>query len=409
MKKTLAIAQNYIARDFRSPITLIMAFVMPLIFTAVLGVALDEGDGTDTRIPVLLVDEDGGAMAQNIALALENSEIVKPAQSPLGEALPATRAEAVAALDDYVRVLFLPAGFGAALLNGDPVTAEFLVDDDTNRERNLAAEQELSALLGQVSNAVSIARQATEQAAQVQPFDSEAAEQAYFEAALADAQDRLSPPAIGVKRELAVDAGVQVQEAEGANQSSPGNLVTFGMITLLSVAVMLVSERNQGTLSRLVSSPVSKLSILAGKTFGPLAVGLIQMSVLILVGQFVFGVRWGQSPAALALIVITFDLAAVSLGILLSTIARTVDQAVGMMIGTSMATAALGGAWWPMDIVPPTMRTIGHLFPTAWAMDGFQDIILRGAGVSQVATPALVLLGFAALFFGLGVWRFKYE
>ena len=128
-----------------------------------------------------------------------------------------------------------------------------------------------------------------------------------------------------------------------------------------------------------------------------------------MVGQFVFGVPWGRSPIALLMIVLTFDLAIVSLGIFISTLVKTTDQVVAIMIASSMAMAALGGAWWPIDIVPPFMKTIGHFFPSAWAMDGFVDIILRGAGVADVLLPATVLLGFAVLFFGLGIWRFRYE
>ena len=138
-------------------------------------------------------------------------------------------------------------------------------------------------------------------------------------------------------------------------------------------------------------------------------VGILQITLLIAVGQFVFGVAWGRSPLALAIMVITFDLAAVSLGILPSTLVKTTEQAVGLMLGVSMTMAALGGAWWPLEIVPTTMQRIGYLFPVAWAMEGFQAVILRGAGTPEVALPALVLLSFALLFFSLGIWRFRYE
>jgi ABC-2 type transport system permease protein len=88
---------------------------------------------------------------------------------------------------------------------------------------------------------------------------------------------------------------------------------------------------------------------------------------------------------------------------------RTNDQAVSIMIGASMSMAALGGAWWPIDIVPTAMQQFGHLFPSAWAMDGFQAVILRGAGLNEVLLPTTMLLGYALLFFVLGVWRFRFE
>jgi ABC-2 type transport system permease protein len=129
----------------------------------------------------------------------------------------------------------------------------------------------------------------------------------------------------------------------------------------------------------------------------------------VLFGQLVFGVQWARSPLALAAVVLCFNLAGVSLGILLSTLVRTTDQAVGVMIGASMSMAALGGAWWPLDIVSPTMQRIAYFFPSAWAMEGYQAVILRGASVADVMPQALALLGFATLFFTLGIWRFRFE
>jgi ABC-2 type transport system permease protein len=70
---------------------------------------------------------------------------------------------------------------------------------------------------------------------------------------------------------------------------------------------------------------------------------------------------------------------------------------------------AMGGAWFPLDITGQTFSTIGHLTPTAWAMDGFQNIVMRGLGLSSVLLPAGILLAYAVLFFGLAVWRFRFE
>ena len=74
-----------------------------------------------------------------------------------------------------------------------------------------------------------------------------------------------------------------------------------------------------------------------------------------------------------------------------------------------MAMAALGGAWWPIAVTPPPMQALGHLFPSAWAMDAFQAIILQGATASDVLLETGILLGYAVLFSALGVWRLKFE
>ena len=71
--------------------------------------------------------------------------------------------------------------------------------------------------------------------------------------------------------------------------------------------------------------------------------------------------------------------------------------------------SALGGAWFPLAIAGQTFAGVGHLLPTAWAMDGFQNIVVRGLGLGSVLLPAGILLAYTAAFFGLAVWRFRFE
>jgi ABC-2 type transport system permease protein len=71
--------------------------------------------------------------------------------------------------------------------------------------------------------------------------------------------------------------------------------------------------------------------------------------------------------------------------------------------------SALGGAWFPLDVAGKAFSTIGHLMPSAWAMDGYQNIILRGLGFNSVLMPAGLLMIYALAFFGLALWGFSFE
>ena len=73
------------------------------------------------------------------------------------------------------------------------------------------------------------------------------------------------------------------------------------------------------------------------------------------------------------------------------------------------AFAALGGAWFSLEMVGKTFATIGHLTPTAWAIDGFQNIIMRGQGLESVLLPVGIILAYSGVFFGLAIWKFKFE
>jgi len=120
-------------------------------------------------------------------------------------------------------------------------------------------------------------------------------------------------------------------------------------------------------------------------------------------------VEWGDNVPGIALIVLAYTLTATALGVALATVARTSAQANNLTLLFGLTLSPLGGAWWPLEIVPDFMKLIGHLTPVAWGMDAFGKLMYYGGTVADIAPMLGVLLGLAALFFAFGVWRFRYE
>ena len=137
--------------------------------------------------------------------------------------------------------------------------------------------------------------------------------------------------------------------------------------------------------------------------------GLLQMAVLIIVGALVFQVNWGNSPLALAMVVVAFGLAAVALGVMLGAFAKTRSQASNLTVMFSMTMAALGGAWWQLEVTPPFYQKVVQILPSTWAMKGFNEVIVKGSGPMEVLPITLVLMGFALIFFLIGVRRLRFE
>jgi ABC-2 type transport system permease protein len=121
--------------------------------------------------------------------------------------------------------------------------------------------------------------------------------------------------------------------------------------------------------------------------------------------MFILKVNWGSSPFLLLLFLSCFGWAGTSLGIMLGAFVKTSKQANSLTPLFSMLMAALGGAWWPLEITPPSYQTIVRIFPSTWAMLGFNDIIVKGQCFSGVLPEMLVLLGFALLFSAIGIIR----
>jgi len=127
------------------------------------------------------------------------------------------------------------------------------------------------------------------------------------------------------------------------------------------------------------------------------------------VGSVFLGLNWGASPAGLAAVLVSFGLAAVALGTMLGTFVRSESQANGASIALGMTVALLGGCWYPLELFPSTIQSIVKVLPTTWAMQGMLDLVLRSGGLRDILPEAGILLGFAVIFFGVGVWRFRFE
>ena len=318
---------------------------------------------------------------------------------------------------DAVATLHIPRGFSDKVMNGQSVELDLATNPVVAKKAQLA-EQWIRLEMVKLIAPIEAARASVSTAEQRGLFnDPDANGQAierrksYFLASLTSARNRMqsaSVDAMSVKR-VAENSATADEKAEGADQSSPGMVVMFALLFMVSGTNIIIFERQTGTLRRLLVMPMSKANILAGKILGIFSIGVVQMCLLIAAGALLFGVRWGQSPLALALVILSFALVSTSMGILLSTLVRTIAQADAMASMVVMTISALGGAWWSLDIVPHWMKLLGHALPTAWAMDGFHDIIIRTASTRMVLPEILVLLLFGTVFLIISLKRFRYE
>ena len=172
---------------------------------------------------------------------------------------------------------------------------------------------------------------------------------------------------------------------------------------------LLAFERRHGTLRRLLVAPTDRATYLSGVISGQFSAALVQMFILVVFGILVMKVNWGNSPAALAVMLVTFGLASVAFGVMLGTFVKTDGQASNLSIMLGMSMAMLGGCWWPLELFPPGVQTAVHILPTTWAMQGFTALTMSGATLPDILPFAAILCGYAVVFFTIGVIRFRTE
>ena len=192
------------------------------------------------------------------------------------------------------------------------------------------------------------------------------------------------------------------------DQQVPGFSVTFLLLgLLLGVSLGLLDERDWGTFDRIRAAPIATHNVLLGKLAARFIVGMAQMILLFAVGYFVFGVSLGPQPWALLLPIAGIVFAGTAFGLIVAGIARTRDAVLPLGAIVIMSMAAIGGCWWPIDLEPRWMRTIALALPTTWAMESFNDLMIRLRGVDAALKPTAVLVAYGLAYLAIGLWLFR--
>lgn len=397
MKKIFAIAWKDAIIRFASSSELLFFIILPIVFTFLIAGGVPTGD-EDNRIRVVVVDQANTTISQEIISELEKSTSVRPDVMSMEEAQDEFESRGATAL------LIIPAGLDVqSIQNG---TAQLDFRQQPNDIDGSIAQQAVEIAIRKVSSAISAANMAVEEAKLRSTFESSEDEQAYFNAALQTAKS------------LQEDAPERVTVIQGntpddfdydpqANVSA-GQLITWVFIPLFGISALFAYERQQGTLRRILTTPTSKATFLLGTISGQVVMALFQMTLLVLFAVFAFKLNWGN-PIGLYIILTCACLAAAAIGTTMGTFIKTEGQASGLSVMLGMLMGMLGGSWYPIELFPAAMQNIVKIFPTTWAMQGLLDLSLRGAGVMEILPEAIALLGFAVIFFGIGVMRFRYE
>lgn len=186
----------------------------------------------------------------------------------------------------------------------------------------------------------------------------------------------------------------------------PGLLgVILTMTMVLFTAVALVREREHGNLEMLIATPVSPWELTIGKVLPFIGIGLVQVTVILLVGHWLFGVPVRGSLLDLYAASLLFIVASLALGVWLSTLANTQFQAMQMAFFTFLPQILLSGFMFPFAGMPKAAQWIAELMPLTHYLRLSRGIMLREAGLLEMWLEVLILLVFCIALLGLAVAR----
>lgn len=403
---------------------------LPLVLTVLIGSAFDATGGeVNVRLRIDLLDLDQSEQSQAFIQQLRQSNstlFLCPAdrdefncnlsdeqQATLDETGMLTVDESIERVrNQQTRALIvIPEGFSEAIQTFEPVTidyysgAEAMTDD--------AVLRSLEALV-QRANAPIVAAQVGAHVGDSFEggtiFSDDADRQQFTDAVYQRATMTIAQQPVEIQYVLTAQGEREptAAETQGFGQSVPGMGSMFVMFTVLGGVGILIRERQQWTLQRLVTMPLTRAEILGGKILYYFTLGMLQFVIVFGVGMLL-GVNLGNDLLALLLIMVAFVLCTTALALALATQLTTISQAGGITFLLAMTLAPLGGAWWPLEIAPEFMQLIGRISPIAWAMEGFRGLIFYNATLVDVLPEVAVLLAASVVLFGVGILGFRYE
>ena len=351
-----AIALKELLQLRRDPLTLAMMVALPVVQLLLFGYAID----TDVRhIPTVVYDQDRSAQSRDFAQGLRATGFydLKGEVRSYDEIARALRSGTASV------ALVVPPGYASDLARGRTATLQLVVDGSD--PQTVASATNAAAGLAQARSAqLSIVR---------------------------------APPAIVL--EPATWFNPELRTSIYIVPGLVGVILTMTMVMLTAMAI--ARERERGTLEQLIVSPLRRGELIVGKILPYVAMGYVQMTLILLLGHGVFGVPFIGSLPLLYLLAFIFIAANLALGLFFSTLARTQQQAMQMSFFFLLPNILLSGFMFPWEAMPRVAQLLSQALPLTHFLRIVRGIVLKGSGFSdlsgEVAWMAAILVALVVL------------
>lgn len=354
-RRTLAIAARIVRQFRRDPRTLALIVIVPAVVLSLVGYLLRS---TESTVSLALVEEGGQSALPSL---------VERAAAQANWKLRVLRSE-----EEAVESVERGESDGAAIVSetgaGGPQVN--LVLEGSNPQKSMAVRRLVSQTVAFASLLESV------QAAPPAEGDASIPEvdvRYVFGGPEFDTVDFQAPPLIG--------------------------FFAFFFVFLLT-AVSFLRERTGGTLERLMVTPARRSELVVGYMLGFGVLAVLQSVIILLVALFVLDIDYRGNLGLVFLLVITLTVAAVNLGIFLSTFARNELQAIQFIPLVIVPQALLSGVIWEIGSMPDWLQGIAHALPLTYSNDALRGVMLEGQGLAsrELLTNLAVLLAFALFF-----------
>ncbi|HZT75488.1 MAG TPA: ABC transporter permease [Vicinamibacterales bacterium] len=370
--RLFAIVRKEAREVLRDPIYLGLAIVVPVLVMSLLalGFVLDV-----KNLPVAFYDQDRSPLSREYMYSFTNSEYFRLVRM----AGNASELDALIASGEARAAVIVPPDFSRRLTRGQPASVQVLVDG-TFPSRALIASGYIAAI------------------------------DAQFSARLVTAWLERRGMVTSVLQPVTVDGRVWFNPSlETKNSLVPGLLVISLMFyPSLLAALVVVREKERGTIFNLYCSPVSRWEVIVGKAVPYVGLAFFVYFLLFGLSVFVFDVRFVGNPFVLTVAALLYIVASIGLGLVISVFTTTEAAAMLVTFVALMTPSILfSGLMTPISSMEPSAQAISRLIPASYFMAMVRGVFLKGLGFRQYASDLLTLAGFALVVFTIATLRFR--
>ncbi|MGA2675940.1 MAG: ABC transporter permease [Methanobacterium sp.] len=381
---------------------LIALILFPIIMITLFGYGMG---GTLTNIPVVVVSQSNGPVTNATLNAIKSTSlynVVNVINDPnKGKQM---------VMDGQVKAaIILPSNYDDMQ---SQTPKNVIIDADSSDQMATGALiPTTQALFSQISNQLGI------QELQSMGLSSSAAQSSQIQVQSQTSSQLLSSPATttsgGINFQNIVNSiNFQINKLYG-NISYIDFLVpgVLAMVVLFScmfgMGESIAGERERGELARLFMTPTSITTIVGGKILSKLTIETGRAVILIVVAIILFGIVIAGSMLLTLLLLVLVALCFVGFGIMISARVSTQEDYMQMVQPITLPMMFMSGVFYPVETMPWIFQKIAYILPLTYANDALRAVMLKGVGIGAIWVDVVVLLGFTALFFGLGVRGFN--
>jgi ABC-2 type transport system permease protein len=384
---------------------LIILFIMPLVLVITVTLIQDSTfkKVSDSKIPILLVDNDKGSVSKTVFDNLEKSDLFSVV----------TQIDNKTITEDIARENVYKGKFQLAIVIPENLSSDLQAKVDQNVEKIVSS-------LGMTDSTAASEPQRIIKEKEVKLYFDPAVQMSFKNAVMSSIDKMISQ--IETK---SIYTTFQNQLGEGNAQFEQKSFISFKEIipkinnkevrpnsvqhnvpawTLFAIffiviplSINIVKEKSQGTFVRLRTNPVSNLVVIIGKTITYSIICMIQFYMMVAVAVFLFpsiglpSLNIEGHLALMSVVALFSGFAAIGFGILLGTVASTQEQSAPFGATSVIILAAIGGVWVPVFAMPKIMQIIAKSSPMNWGLDAFYDVLLRNVSFLEII-PKISLL-----------------